>query len=124
MDGVTLKRMHPTEDSIRYQYSLIRSNNARALATLLTTAAKKLVFDDPRIKTLESKRGRIIRCLYREFCQKTELLPLDFQELLDSGRGTKERIVADFVSGMTDRYAYSYYNRLFQPGIGSFYEYV
>jgi dGTP triphosphohydrolase len=30
--------------------------------------------------------------------------------------------VADFIAGMTDRYAYLYFKRLFHPGTGSFYE--
>jgi dGTPase len=74
------------------------------------------------VKTLEYKGGRILARLFQVFRKDPNLLPLDFQQLLADKRATKERLVADFVAGMTDRYAYSYFNRLFQPGAGSFYE--
>jgi dGTP triphosphohydrolase len=42
----------------------------------------------------------------------------------DGSFGSKERLVCDFIAGMTDKYAYVYYSRLTQPGAGSFYEFV
>jgi dGTPase len=122
LHDVTIKMTNPEESSIRYKYSLTKSNKALSTAAVLKATVRKLVFDDPRVKTLEYKGGRILGRLFQVFRKDPRLLPLDFQQLLESKRATKERLVADFVSGMTDRYAYSYYNRLFQPGSGSFYE--
>jgi dGTPase len=122
LQGVRIDETHSEEKSIRYKFSLNKSNQALSTATLLKAMTRLLVFDDPRVKTLEYKGGRILTRLFHAFRKDVQLLPLDFQQLLGNGRGNKERLVADFVSGMTDRYAYSYYNRLFQPGAGSFYE--
>lgn len=100
----------------------MKSKQARSKAVLLKCIARLLVFDDPRVKTLEYKGGRILRRLFNAFCENTHLLPLDFQQLLEAKAAPTERLIADFVSGMTDRYAYAYFNRLFQPEAGSFYE--
>lgn len=111
------------ERSVRYQYSLKISPEAEAWAAVLKSTAGLLVFSDPRVTTLEAKGHHIIDALYGKFCEDISLLPLDFQELIAAKKfGSKERLVADFIAGMTDRYAYGYYKRLFHPGTGSFYE--
>jgi dGTPase len=77
--------------------------------------------------TLEDKGRHIINELFDKFSGDggENLLPLDFQELIKAKKfGSKERLVADFIAGMTDRYAYGYYKRLFHPDAGSFYEFV
>ncbi len=111
------------ERSVRYRYGLRVGPEAQALAAVLKSTANLLVFSDPRVTTLEAKGKYIIGRLFDEFCRDIRLLPLDFQELILAEKfGSKERLVADFVAGMTDRYAYAYYKRLFHPGVGSFYE--
>lgn len=111
------------ERSVRYRYGLKVGAQAQAWSAVLKSAAYLLVFKDPRVTTLEFKGGQIISTLFDKFCEDTSLLPLDFQELIKAGTfGSTERLVADFIAGMTDRYAYAYYRRLFHPGIGSFYE--
>jgi Phosphohydrolase-associated domain len=47
-------------------------------------------------------------------------MPINFHQPIDKDDAPRERLIADFISGMTDRYAYYYYGRLFEPGIGSF----
>jgi dGTPase len=117
---------HPKERVSRYKYSLRTSPKVRSKAAVLKATVKVLVFDDPRVHTLEHKAGKILDALFAAFVGDKELLPLDYQELISEGRSASklpiQRFVADFISGMTDSYAFSYYNRLFQPGWGSFYE--
>jgi dGTPase len=113
------------ERSVRYKYRLEVDPDARALVAVLKSVAYILVFLDPRVLTLEDKGRHIIDFLFDKFCSNISLLPLDFQELINApGQkfGSKERLVADFIAGMTDSYAYGYYKRLMHPGIGSFYE--
>ena len=63
-------------------------------------------------------RARVmITGLFRAYCAGKELMPPRFQSL--SERDGLERAVADYVSGMTDRYAQKEYGLLFQPGEGS-----
>jgi len=117
---VPLKNSDP---SVRYRHALRIGAEAEALAAVLKSTAILLVFADPRVTTLEAKGQHIIEILFAKFCRKPSLLPFDFQELIDSRKfGTKERLITDFIAGMTDRYAYGYYKRLLHPGTGSFYE--
>lgn len=112
-----------SEESERYRYGLEIGTDAQALVAVLKAIASVLVFQDPRVATLEAKGAYIVGRLFETLCNKPNLLPLDFQELIESGRfGKTQRLVADFIGGMTDRYAYVYYSRLFHPGAGSFYE--
>jgi dGTPase len=124
MQPCTIRLTHPHEPCIRYRYTLRKSNKAEALADLLKATMKVLVFEDPRVSTLEHKGCVILLRLFRAFRRDVRLLPLDFQQLLRRPDVQAERLIADFVSGMTDTYAYDYYKRLFEPDSGSFYEHV
>jgi dGTPase len=120
--GCSFVQDHPEEPIRRYKYSLETSPEARSRAAVLKATVKVLVFQDPRVHTLEHKGGKILDALFSAFTKEPTLLPRDYQELILESASPVERLVADFVSGMTDKYAFSYYNRLFQPGWGSFYE--
>jgi dGTPase len=63
-------------------------------------------------------RARVmIAGLFRAYVRGPELLPPRFRNLARADG--LERSVADYVSGMTDRYAQKEYGLLFQPGEGS-----
>jgi dGTPase len=130
LKGARIVERSKTERSVRYRYGLKIEMEANATIAVLKEAASLLVFADPRVTTLEEKGHHIIDALFDTFCagdprnEKYRLMPIDFQQLIEKKIAPKERLVADFISGMTDRYAYSYYSRLFEPGAGSFYEYV
>jgi dGTPase len=124
-EGCRIESLGNDEKSIRYKVQFNVPAPAEGLSVLLKTVAFVLVFSDPRVKTLEAKGKLVIEALFEKFQENEGLLPLDFQEMIKlSSYGGKERLVVDFISGMTDRYAYSYYSRLTQPGSGSFYEFV
>ena len=110
------------EKSNRYKYGFHVPEANKRKSKLLKATALVLAFKDPRVVTLEYKGKMILRKLYETFCDHTALLPRDFQELIANDAKDAKRVIADFVSGMTDTYASEYYQRLFQPGEGSFYE--
>ena len=121
----TIVDLKNKEKSVRYRYGLKITDEAKALAAVLKGITNLLVFADPRVKTLEAKGLYIIGKLFDRFCEEDgeRLLPLDFQELIKEKKfGSRRRLITDFIAGMTDRYAYAYYKRLFHPGSGSFYE--
>jgi len=62
------------------------------------------------VNRMSSKAQRIIRELFAAFMQDPGLLPEDFQQRTVSDRA---RTVADYIAGMTDRYAIREYRRLF-----------
>ena len=63
-----------------------------------------------RVNRMSSKAQRIIRELFDAFMQDPALMPEDYQQ---SARQNQARAVADYVAGMTDRYAIREYRRLF-----------
>lgn len=118
----TIENADKHEKSIRYRYTLKITDASMARAQVLKAAMRILVFENPRVKTLEFKGGEVLSKLMKVFINDPNLLPLDYRELVEKNAAPLERLVADFVSGMTDRYAYDYYCRLFDPNAGSIYE--
>jgi dGTPase len=83
---------------------------------------KNLVFvsqiESPKLK-VSSYRGReIIREIYHAIHEEPngkELMPEDYRKMYDmlpKRHAYKQRIVIDFIAGMTDRYAIEFYGRL------------
>ena len=60
-----------------------------------------------------AKAKRIVKSLYRHFCEHTQLLPDELAVRL--GRDSTELVVCDYVSGMTDRYALRVFESIALP---------
>ena len=63
-----------------------------------------------RVNRMSSKASRIVRELFQAFMEDTGLMPDDFQL---RAKDNKARTVADYIAGMTDRYAILEHRRLF-----------
>ncbi|MDP2759428.1 MAG: deoxyguanosinetriphosphate triphosphohydrolase [Sideroxyarcus sp.] len=63
-----------------------------------------------RVMRMTAKARRIIEELFRAFFEDPRLLPPQFNSLR---RAHSARVVADYIAGMTDRYAIREYRRLF-----------
>ncbi|MCB5208019.1 deoxyguanosinetriphosphate triphosphohydrolase [Methylovorus mays] len=63
-----------------------------------------------RVNRMSNKAHRIITELFREFIQDSTIMPDEFQQRAEQD---KPRAVADYIAGMTDRYAMREYQRLF-----------
>jgi dGTPase len=77
----------------------------------------------PRLKLAEHRGKDIVKRIFKAINKsKGELLPDDFQALYELAEGHyKMRIICDFVSGMTDRYALEFYGRLYGTNPASIY---
>ncbi|MEO1225825.1 MAG: deoxyguanosinetriphosphate triphosphohydrolase [Pseudomonadota bacterium] len=63
-----------------------------------------------------AKAARLVGTLFRLFNERPDTLPTDWQEAaLDTDEGGRARVVADYIAGMTDRYALLEHQRLFDP---------
>ena len=63
---------------------------------------------------MTSKAQRIVRELFNVFMQDVKLMPNEFQQRAKLDSATDQaRAVADYIAGMTDRYAIREYQRLF-----------
>ena len=63
------------------------------------------------VMQLRYKAENVIRALFGAFMSDERLLPDQFRSRINTDGHA--RVVADYISGMTDRYAFRQYNRLF-----------
>jgi dGTPase len=71
-----------------------------------------------RVLRMGAKAERVVRALFSAFTEQPGLLPPQYQAMIETGADASAvaRTVADYVSGMTDRYAIDEYGKLFDPG--------
>ena len=86
---------------------------------------RKFMFENVYVnsiaKTEEGKAQELIRRLYEYYIDHTDKLSDEFRSRIDEGLDTKERVVCDFVAGMTDKYAVDTYRNLAIPEMWSVY---
>jgi dGTPase len=66
-----------------------------------------------RVNRMKSKARRILDSLFRAYQEDPALLPPPYQQKTRSEG--KERIICDYIAGMTDRFAIEEYEKLFNP---------
>ena len=64
-------------------------------------------------KSIQERSERMLTQMFAYFMNNTDKLPKPYLRLLD--KYEKERVVCDYLSGMTDRYAISVFESLFIP---------
>ena len=72
------------------------------------------VYTNPIAKGQEGKVEQMIKILYHYYLEHVDLLPDYLKNMMDKGE-TKERIVCDYVSSMTDRYAIAVFEEVYIP---------
>jgi dGTPase len=66
-----------------------------------------------KVERMRIKADRFLTQLFQTYCQHPTLLPRPFQQKFEHyGR---ERVICDYIAGMTDRFALDEYQRLFDP---------
>ncbi|MCL2514027.1 MAG: deoxyguanosinetriphosphate triphosphohydrolase [Oscillospiraceae bacterium] len=73
----------------------------------------KTVYIDPVCKGEEGKAVELVKSLYRYYSENTEGMPELYRKI--AGKEGRERAAADYISGMSDRFATGTYERLFVP---------
>lgn len=66
-----------------------------------------------RVVRMANKAYRFIESLFNVYIDKPEQLPPNTLSRLKNG--DKERVICDYIAGMTDRYALDEYKKLFEP---------
>jgi dGTPase len=77
------------------------------------------VYRHHRVMRMAVKGQRFLTAMYAEFLREPDLLPVRQSRRLRDGPDPLERVVGDYLAGMTDRYARREYERLFLPSPGS-----
>lgn len=73
----------------------------------------KNLYNHFRVNRMKSKARRILEALFKAYQQDPSLLPGHYRERMRlEGR---ERVICDYIAGMTDRFAIDEYMKLFDP---------
>ncbi len=102
-----------TIDDVRNAPPLIAfSENMKKEAQELKRFLRTNLYHHYQVNRMTSKARRIVTDLFDIFIAGPELLPLDYQ-IAGDDKTAQARKVADYIAGMTDRYAMREYRRLF-----------
>jgi dGTPase len=104
-------------DEVRNAQALITFSDAmRAEALLLKRFLRENLYRHYQVNRMTSKARRIVAELFAAFLAEPSLLPPDYQVAHDAADMLphQARKVADYIAGMTDRYAMREHRRLFE----------
>lgn len=100
-------------DDVRQAPPLIRfSDPIRKDATELKRFLRENLYRHYKVNRMRVKASRIVRELFDAFMAEPVLLPPDYHDK-DGDAGKQARKIADYIAGMTDRYAIREHRRLF-----------
>ena len=71
---------------------------------------RKYLYLHPKVTEMTDKAIKTVEGLFNAYMADLTLIPPDYQSM---GREEKPRIVADYIAGMTDRYAFREYEKLY-----------
>jgi dGTPase len=96
------------------------SDTTRELNHALKAFLREHVYKHYKVRRMTAKAQRVIRELFEAFFNDPALMPNEHEATgarLESARGPagRARAVADYIAGMTDRYAILEHRRLFEP---------
>lgn len=81
--------------------------------TELKRFLKKNLYSHHRVIRMADKADRILKALFKVYSDEPQLLPPHvYADLEEKG---KERLICDYIAGMTDRFALDEYKKLFDP---------
>ena len=108
-------------DVRRHSTNLVSfSDEMREKNLSLKQFLRRNLYEHYRVLRMTSKSTRVIRELFTAFFETPSLLPdnyylLAMQAKNENGESGFARIIADYIAGMTDRYAISEYDKMFSP---------
>ena len=104
-----------TLDNVRAQKSnlVMFSKDTAARNKELKAFLYKNLYSHYKVERMRIKAERFLTILFENYLQNPTLLPVSYQEKYQE-YGT-ERVICDYIAGMTDRYALDEYKRLFEP---------
>lgn len=79
------------------------------------------VYTNPTAKGQEGKAEKMVKDLYYYYAEHQELLPMEYSYMINVQHEAPERVVCDYVAGMTDRFAIQKYSELNIPYAWSVY---
>ena len=119
-----LERARPKSiDDVRAQPKPLATLSAQCAQEHLELKSflREHVYRHYKVLRMTSKAGRVLQQLFEAFFKDVSLMPTEHRDYAlrsDTAHGSngRARAVADYIAGMTDRYAILEHRRLFEPG--------
>ncbi|AUR51154.1 deoxyguanosinetriphosphate triphosphohydrolase [Aquella oligotrophica] len=112
MSNIAKHKIDNVSSDVRLAPPIVRySDEYHALQRELKMFLHKNLYKHYTVMQLRYKAENVVRALFSAFISDPKILPPQFQNRID--KDGLPRVVADYISGMTDRYAFRQYNRLF-----------
>ena len=73
----------------------------------------KKVYRNRKVILMTYKCKKVVMELFNVYFNNPECMPLEWQKMAEGSENNKARAIADFIAGMTDRYAIKQYNSLY-----------
>jgi len=81
---------------------------------------RRNLYQHYRVLRMSKKAARVISKMFEAFMDDYRILPTQYHtlssEMADDSDSALARVIADYIAGMTDRFAITEYRRLFEPG--------
>lgn len=78
------------------------------------------VYRNPEAKQEEERAKRMLKEMYLYYCEHFQEMSREYRELIDRGEPL-ERVVCDYISGMTDQYSMAKFKQTFMPAAWAVY---
>ena len=100
-----------TVDEIRLNGPMIDFSTEMAEKQLeLKQFLRKSLYLHPKVTEMTDKAAKTVEGLFKVYMDNFNLIPSDYQSI---GKEEKPRVIADYIAGMTDRYAIREYGKLY-----------
>ena len=73
------------------------------------------VYRNEKAKSEEGKAKELVAELYRYYLQHIDKMPLEYQKHITEHKQSEDRVVCDYIAGMTDQYAIETFEEVFVP---------
>jgi dGTPase len=93
------------------------SNQVRARHRELKSFLYRRLYSHWRVIRMATKARRVLQALFETYVQEPAQLPDPVQARIARAEEPLERVVCDYIAGMTDRFALDEYARLFDPTV-------
>lgn len=75
----------------------------------------KSVYTNPAAKSEEAKASKMLTEMYHHFMEHFDEIPLEFRLKASARQESKDRVVCDYIAGMSDQYAVHIFTGIFVP---------
>lgn len=111
-------------DIIKNSYdkdNIIMSEEVESTMRALREFMFENVYRNPVAKGQESKAKNMLKALYSHYLAHLEDMPAEYINMIENNNEKPERVVCDYIAGMTDQYAMSKFAHYFMPASWNIY---